>query len=178
MALSQIDRAILIAARQYIVDGREYRICHAINRGAELVALGMTEVRTLRVTESAARMRRFIMREINVGGTAVFGLEDWICDKLPGCGARTFDARMKATRLAWIDWLLDEPWTDHTGGPQPLLDGEMVIIRKRNGDVTAPRPAFCFRWEHAAAVPALYGAWATEFDCVAYKVIYEAPCTC
>jgi hypothetical protein len=177
MALNQIERAILIAARLYVADGREPRICHAISRSAELVGLGRTTNQVEKVREAATRLRRLIIGEIKVGGEPVFSLEDWICDKLPGCGARINQERMRTTRLAWIDWLLDEPWTEHNGGPQPLLDGEMVIIRKRNGEESGPRPANAVRWEHAAAVPALYSEWVTQYDCVAYKVIYEAP-TC
>jgi hypothetical protein len=177
VALNQLERAILVAARVHIADGRERRICHAINRAAELVGLGRTKSQTEKVSEAATRLRRFIMGEIKVDGEPVFGLEDWIADKLPGCGAQLKGERMRVTRLAWIDWLLDEPWTDHFGGPCPLLPGEQVIIRKRNGDESAPRPADAVRWEHAADAPAIYGAWATAYDTVAYKVIYEAP-TC
>jgi hypothetical protein len=177
MALNQIERAILIAARMYLADCREERICHAISRGCELVHGSTTKVRGEAVRNAASRLRRFIMVEIKVGGEHVWGLESWVSDKLPGCDPYGNPDRMRATRLAWIDWLLDEPWTEHHGGPQPLLDDEKVIIRKRNGAVGPARPANAVRWYHAASVPALHDAWATEYDCVAYKVIYEAP-TC
>jgi hypothetical protein len=179
MAMNQIERAILIAARTYIADGREERICHAINRGCELVHGSTTKVRSEAVRNASSRLRCFIMEQIKVGGAHTFGLESWVSDKLPGCAPCGKPDRMRATRLAWIDWLLDEPWTDWSGGVCPLLGGEHVIIRLRNGQEmghNGQRRADTVRWFNAVDMPG-FTDWATNHDVVAYKVIYEAP-TC
>jgi hypothetical protein len=105
MALNQIERAILIAARLYVADGREPRICHAISRSAELVGLGRTTNQVEKVREAATRLRRLIIGEIKVGGEPVFSLEDWICDKLPGSsmnrGPSTTAARSRCWMAKW-----------------------------------------------------------------------------
>jgi hypothetical protein len=182
MALNQIERAILTAARQYIADGREERICHAINRASDMLMNSAPQVRRDTISDSGCRLRIFIMRAIREpSGKSRFGLEDWVAAEIGDAvyedAVGDYLPKMRRTRMAWIDWLLDEPWTDHNGGPQPLLDGEMVIIRKRNGEESGPRPANAVRWYNAAAVPALHDKWASDYDVVAYKVIYEAP-TC
>ncbi|MFM0165725.1 hypothetical protein PQR39_35515 [Paraburkholderia sediminicola] len=183
MALNQIERAILIAARQYIADCRENRICHAITRAGDLLMVSAPQVRRATISDSSCRLRIFIMRMIQVHGipglNATYGLEDWVANKLPGSDAQLDNARMRATRIAWIDWMLDEPWTDHEGGPQPLLDGEKVIVRLRNGGErghNGTRTADIGRWYHVDPNnPGIHAKWAHDYDIVAYKVIYEAP---
>jgi hypothetical protein len=184
MALNQIERAILTAARQYIADGREERICHAINRASDMLMNSAPQVRRDTISDSGCRLRIFIMRAIREpSGKSRFGLEDWVAAEIGDAvyedAVGDYLPKMRRTRMAWIDWLLDEPWTKHNGGAQPLLDGEKVIVRLRNGEErghNGSRLASHGRWCHAAGP--IFDAWAKDYDIVAYKVIYEAPCTC
>jgi hypothetical protein len=175
MALNQIERRLFIDSRKLIASGKTSRICFALVDAAVELTKTMPKSRHAEVSDSRCRLSIFIMGALNAGASsrkARYGLEDWLSTKVR---RRVHTDTLRAARLAWIDWLLDEPWTDHDGGPQPLLPHEKVIIRKRNGEVTQPRPADSVRWYNATALPGLHSAEATQYDCVAYKVIYEAP---
>ena len=171
MAMNRIEREILTLARDRIATGRDFRICYALASASAHFKKG-PEDHVEKVAKADFRLRSFITTAIETR----FGLEDWVRAHHPECTLVRDHESMRPVRLAWLDWLLDEPWTDHKGGPMPLLPTEMVIIRLRNGTQKEPRPADCVRWEHA--VGPFYQDWAKEYDCVAYKVIYEAPCQC
>lgn len=174
MALNQIERAMLVAARQYLVDKRSDRICYAIGSAEQFMHDTIPHCRREVLQKAGSRLKTFIMNAIE----QEYGLEDWVAGRLPGCGAQTNGERMRATRIAWIDWLLDEPWTDHNGGHCPLLPDEKVIVRLRNGEErghNGARLASHGRWDHwhNAKAPLLDGGG--QYDTVAYKVIYEPP---
>jgi hypothetical protein len=171
MALSRIEREILTRARKHIAEGMHFRICYAINDASCHFMRG-PDSHVEAVKGARDRLRTFIIDSIGNR----FGFENWVCDQNNEHSHlwRDCDA-MKKARLAWIDWLLDEPWTEHKGGPQPVMSNERVHVRCRDG-YESTRPADTFRWNHVD--PQHPGQWsplANERDIVAYKVMYEAP---
>jgi len=92
MALSKIERELLIAARELIESGEEFYICLAIvtaavHRGYYCMAV---EVRLSRYIRDALAPHVY--------------LENWQ-------RANGYDAQrtVRLDRLAWIDWMLDQP---------------------------------------------------------------------
>jgi hypothetical protein len=173
MALNQLERRILMTARARIATGEDHRICYAISNATTGLLSALPSCRFVEIREASNRLRTFIMGAIEDR----FGLEDWL-------RAHAFHdvagdkVKQRKARIQWLDWLLDEPWTEFNGGMQPLLDGEKVIVRLRNGEERGQdgsRIAMHGRWCHAAGP--IFDAWAKDYDVVAYKVIYEAP-TC
>jgi len=172
MAMTRIEREILTRARKHIADGMHFRICYAINDASCHFMRG-PESHVEAVKKARDRLRFFIIESIGNR----FGLEDWVCDQDNEHSHlwRDRDA-MKKARLAWLDWLLDEPWTEHKGGLQPLIGSERVQVRFRNGTEPDPRPADTFRWDHWEKLRDRYlRDSGGPCDIVAYKVIYEAP---
>ena len=170
MALNRIEREILTLARSRIATGRDFRICYAIASASAYFSKG-PEDHVKRIDNARDRLRQFIINSIE----ARFGLEDWVRAHHPECTLTRDHESMRPVRLAWLDWLLDEPWTDHNGGAQPVMSSERVHVRFRNGEEDA-RPADTFRWNHID--PANPGPWEKTShvrDIVAYKVIYEVP---
>lgn len=177
MALNQIERRILIAARQYLVDKREERICHALNEASNMVIASAPQSRKAAISDACAGLRIFIMRAIKrADGKSRFGFEDWVRED-GGAQSHLYGNAdyMRASRIAWIDWLLDEPWTEWNGGGCPLLPDETVHVRCRDGYKRTGK-ADTFRWNHINPFkPEPFDKSAYARDIVSYKVIYEAP---
>lgn len=175
MALNQIERAMLVAAREYLVDKRYSRVCYAITAAENFMADTMAHCRREAIRKASGRLRTFIMEAIE----QQFGFEDWAYAKGHLALSRSA-VSLRTARIAWLDWLLDEPWTDHSGGPCPLLPGEKAIARLRNGTLKGEdgmRAADTYRWDHWQGSKAPILCDGGPYDIVAYKVIYEAP-TC
>jgi hypothetical protein len=166
MALNAIERHLLIDARERLANGSTHRICYAL----QLAAANMRGKNTDFVAKASTRLREFIMKSLE----GHFGFEFW----LKSCAGREDIANdpkaRRAARIAWIDWLLDEPWTDHNGGRCPLLAGETVSVRLRGGREPDPRKAETFRWNHIdPGKPGPWDSMAHDYDIVAYKVHYQ-----
>jgi hypothetical protein len=170
MALNRIEREILTLARYRIATGRDFRICYAIASASSFLKKG-PEWHVKNVGKADNRLRNFIIKAIETR----FGLEDWVRAHHPECTLVRDHESMRPVRLAWLDWLLDEPWTDHKGGPMPLMCNERAQVRLRNGHVPDPRPADTFRWEHWEGKSQDFLKKGGPYDIVAYKVLYEAP---
>jgi len=172
MAMNRIEREILTLARDRIATGRDFRICYALASASAHFKKG-PEDHVKKVAKADFRLRSFITTAIETR----FGLEDWVRAHHPECTLVRDHESMRPVRLAWLDWLLDEPITDHHGGPMPLMCNERVQVRLRNGHVPDPRPADTFRWEHWEGKSQDFLKNGGPYDIVAYKVLYEAP-TC
>lgn len=175
MALNAIERRMLMLARARVVSGESRRICYALGDAKVDMLMG-PESYCDQVRAACDRLKAFIADAIQA-----FGLEDWFRNQhRPNWRKYSDEVFMRKARIAWIDWLLDEPWTDHAGGRCPLWPTEKAHVRLRNGSVYGPRldgtirTADTYRWEHWEHVKNT--AWnGGPFDIVAYKVIYEAP---
>lgn len=176
MALNAIERRMLVLAREKLVKRKLRRICYAIAHAKEDMKRG-PEKHCEDVQAACDRLVTFVMESIES-----FGLEDWVCNHGGEYAHAHHDEDfMRETRIAWLDWLLDEPWTDHNGGPCPLIGSERVHVRLRNGTVHGPRldetirTADTYRWDHWEGRPGPILIDGGPYDIVAYKVIYEAP---
>ncbi len=170
MALNQIERAMLVAARTYLADKRHSRICFAITAAEIFMSETMPPARREQIKQAGKRLREFIMSAIDPH----VGYECWLA-KSPVEDHRLLNSHeRRAARIAWIDWLLDEPWTDHNGsGACPSLPDEIVTVRLRSGE-TSQGYGDTFRWEHWEKMPSPMNVGG-PYDIVAYKIIYEAP---
>jgi hypothetical protein len=172
MALNQIERRLLIEARKIIAEGGERQLCYAIDAARFDLRMSGPECNVQPLKDACNRLRNFVMTAID----GCWQMDDWVHTASKRRKVPTHK-EMITVRLTWIDWLLDEPWTDWSGGACPLLDGEHVIIRLRNGQEMGhdgQRRADTVRWFNAVDMPG-FADWATNHDVVAYKVIYEAP---
>ncbi|ACR15026.1 hypothetical protein BcepIL02_gp33 [Burkholderia phage BcepIL02] len=92
MALTPKKREALKLARELIESGEEGYVCLALKS----VARSRPDLRA-----SVASLRRYIMRKLRpyafLGG--------WQRKQ----GIWRYDEQQRADRLAWIDWMLDEP---------------------------------------------------------------------
>jgi hypothetical protein len=92
MALNKIERELLVAARELIESGEEFYICHAIQNA--------TSRRRYYYMDAAKRLERYISKAL----APHIALDSWQ-------RANGYDAQrgVKQDRLAWIDWMLDQP---------------------------------------------------------------------
>ncbi|MBU9525022.1 hypothetical protein [Burkholderia multivorans] len=94
MALTPEKREALMLARKRIAAERSRYICFAL----ESVTIKRPDL-----TEAAIELRRYISDKL---GSRHVGLRSW--QQRNGFGDRG-DAQLRLDRLAWIDWMLDEP---------------------------------------------------------------------
>ncbi|MCW3543080.1 hypothetical protein [Burkholderia cenocepacia] len=93
MALTREKREALKHARERIAANKNQFICHALD--------WIKEYRP-ELGAACVSLKRYIARQLR----PVNSLGQW--QELHGFGHRS-DAQRRADRLAWIDWMLDEP---------------------------------------------------------------------
>ncbi|MBU9446897.1 hypothetical protein KTE29_03760 [Burkholderia multivorans] len=94
MALTPEKREALMLARKRIAAGRSRYICFAL----ESVTIKRPDL-----VDAADELRRYISEQL---GSRYVALEQW--QRRNGHGPRTLE-QQRLDRLAWIDWMLDEP---------------------------------------------------------------------
>lgn len=96
MALTTEEREVLKLAREKIEDGRIYYICNALLDTAEI---------NPSLYPAAMRLRLYISEQLRYSDLTPT-LERW--QRYNGFGDRGRE-QGRLDRLAWIDWMLDEP---------------------------------------------------------------------
>lgn len=104
MALSSLERRILVVARLMIEGGKETFLCHAIKKAY------LDEVADEEVLEAKGRLLDYIKSMLD--GSMTLGT--WLTAKFPQenwC----FDYNLQRTiRVAWVSWILEEDfWIPH-----------------------------------------------------------------
>jgi hypothetical protein len=92
MALSEVEKRILLDARELIETGRQTYICRAIQH---------SRWRGTVASAAKSRLRKYIMQNLDGRPT----LDLWLyarTAKWPG------SHEVRATRIAWINWMLEE----------------------------------------------------------------------
>lgn len=97
MALTAIERSVLIAAREVIRTEKENFVCHAISKAF----VPLTKQRD--ITKAKDRLCAYVRSQL--GGNSTLNL--WMA-KRTGRWMNDYDLERK-TRIAWITWMLGEP---------------------------------------------------------------------
>lgn len=98
MALTPEKREVLKLARERIEKKMNHYICHALSDAAFWEP---------RLKEAARELRSFVNEQVRIEGARCSAtLEKW--QRRNGFGGRSI-AQVRRDRLAWIDWMLDEP---------------------------------------------------------------------
>ncbi|MBH9660984.1 hypothetical protein [Burkholderia multivorans] len=96
MALTPEKREVLKLARERIEKKLNYYICHALSDAAFFHP---------RLKEAARELRAFVHEQVRVDRSSAT-LDIW--QRRNGFSGRSI-AQVRRDRLAWIDWMLDEP---------------------------------------------------------------------
>jgi hypothetical protein len=102
MALTILERALLLQARDHLESRRSDTLCSALERAVEVQCRRISLAATAMPVAAARRLQRYID---TVLGDHVM-LLTW--QHANGFGDRG-DEQRRADRLAWIDWMLEEP---------------------------------------------------------------------
>ncbi|AFN39102.1 hypothetical protein G167_gp52 [Burkholderia phage BcepMigl] len=94
MALTPEKREALMLARERIAGRKNQFICHALD---------FISMRHPHLEPACVSLKKYIGKQL---GSPTWALGTW--HEFNGFGDRG-DAQRRADRLAWIDWMLDEP---------------------------------------------------------------------
>lgn len=97
MSLDKHERRVLVLAREKIADGSQKYICTALAVVRDIDGL---------LWNAANRIQGYICNSLNDSHSLSLYLEDW--QRKNGFAHRTHQ-QCRADRLAWIDWMLDQP---------------------------------------------------------------------
>jgi hypothetical protein len=92
MALSDLERKILVKARALIRDGHSTYVCYAIDKSVG---------NSLEERYAKERLRLYVMKQLGEFAT----LDGWLSKR---DGRWPSETKVRAARIAWITWMMGE----------------------------------------------------------------------